>query len=60
MDISNVVNSSKFEHHERLTIKFNDPKKAAKTYWYILKTDLMISLVKNAAQKFTTALFQQI
>ena len=37
-DISNTVNSSKLKYHERLSLKFYDPKIASKTYWKILKT----------------------
>ena len=32
------MNSFKFEYHDRLAEKLNNPKTAAKTYWSILKT----------------------
>ena len=38
MDISNAVNSSKFKYLDPLAEKFNDPKMAAETFWWILKT----------------------
>ena len=38
LELSNAIGFSKANYHERLVIKFNDPKTAPKIYWSILKT----------------------
>ena len=38
LELSNAISFSKAKYHERLAIKFSDPKTAPKTYWSIVKT----------------------
>ena len=45
LDMSNAISSSKLKNHEHLANKLNDPKKALKTYWAILKTFVNVSKI---------------